>query len=512
MQDRSPDSLDLRDYIRPLRSRWWMVLLIVAVTTSCTYVYYSAKPKQYAASTTLLLESGSEAGVAQTDPDRAARNDAVLLRTNRVATEVARDIGYEGDPRVLLGLLAVAPAAGTDFLDIVVTAQDPQFAADVANGFARAYATTTDRRARSRARQARLDAQRRLADVPATSANASARRLLAERIQSLRVEENLPATNVSQLEQATAPSTPVGPNPRRNALFALVLAAVIAMTLAYGLELLDRRVGRLEEVGERYGRAVLAAIPAAGRDAQQTPSVLRPQAPFVEPFRSLRTMLQLKATDSADTKALGLRTILVTSAVSGEGKSTVALNLALSYVEAGVSVALIDADLRKPRLATHFGVRNDPGLADVLSGDRPVEAVLRLLSDNSSRADVRRAAAPQSGLRLLVSGQPSSDPAALLAGVGLLRVLNRLQTLSDIVIIDSPPLLAVSDAVALLPAVDGVLLVSRLKVTPTSAVQELNDLLGRVPDVNVLGVVANDVRERIGYGDGYGGGYGDEQR
>jgi len=185
---------------------------------------------------------------------------------------------------------------------------------------------------------------------------------------------------------------------------------------------------------------------------------------------------------------------------AGSGKSTVARNLALAYLEAGVSVALVDADLRRPSLAADFGLSNEPGLADVLSDRRSVGEVMRVVRQRRNGAAPRPDASTRFGLTLVSSGKLTGDPAALLGGSQLVRVISLLRASHEVVIIDSPPLLAVSDAVALLAAVDGVLLVTRLRTTPISAVEQLNDLLERVRGANILGVVANDALEPTGYG------------
>jgi len=501
MPDHPADSLNLGDYLRPLRSRWWLVLVIAAIATAGTYVYYAAQPSEYSATTTLFLERAALGG-ATLDPDRDARNRAVLLKTVAVAREVGREIGYRGNPRDLLTRLSVSASEGTDFLTLTTSGTDPLATARLTNAFARAYTTLSDRAARARAKLARVQAERRLAAVLRTPETQATRAELTQELARLRVEETSAQRTARQLEPAAAPSSPTGPNPRRNALFALVLSAVIAMLLAYGLELLDRRVNRIEDVSEHYGRPALVAIPRARAGEQNSNGGLRLMAPFVEPFRTLRTALQLHATDPADEEeeARPLSAILVTSAIVGEGKSTVARNLALAYLEAGVSVALVDADLRRPSLAADFGLSNEPGLADVLSDRRSVGEVMRVVRQRRNGAAPRPAASTRFGLTLVSSGKLTGDPAALLGGSQLVRVISLLRASHEVVIIDSPPLLAVSDAVALLAAVDGVLLVTRLRTTPISAVEQLNDLLERVRGANILGVVANDALEPTGYG------------
>lgn len=494
MQDHSSTSFDLSDYLRPVRAWWWLVLLITVLATGSTYVYFANKPKQYVASTTLFLEQAEPDAFA--DRARSARNDAVLLRTTATARIVAKEIGFKGDPRALLGSLSVTPSEETDFLTISVGGTDPQFIARLANEFAIAFSTITEGRARDQAKQERVRTQKQLEAIPETVATRTLRKELSERVQRLRIEEAGQGGMASQLEPALPPGAPTGPNPRRNALFAFFLSGLLGILLAYGLELLDRRLRRIEDIHEHYGRSVLATIPRSPKNRHEV-SGLTLNDTFVEPFRSLRTTLQLQATDSAIDEIHPPNTILVTSAVVGEGKSTVARNLALAYVEAGMSVAIIDADLRRPSLATGFGIDAEPGLTEVLSEQETVEAVMRVLHTGGNGAGPQPS---RFGLTVLTSGKTSRDPSALLSGWKLLRVVGMLRASHEIVIIDSPPLLAVSDALSLLSVADGTLLVSRLGVTPISAVEKLNGLLERVRDASILGVVANDAQETDDYG------------
>jgi Mrp family chromosome partitioning ATPase len=242
-----------------------------------------------------------------------------------------------------------------------------------------------------------------------------------------------------------------------------------------------------------------------------------------EPFRSLRTNLQLASLDTS------IKRLVVTSAVSGEGKSTVVRNLALTYREWGLSVAVLEADLRRPTLSAAFAVEpGPPGLTAVLTGECDLEdalididfdiASLEYLdkvrvgdeTEQSPAGGAKTASA--SKLVLLHSGEAPPNPQAVLAADKMRQVVDQLSERFDIVLIDTPPLLAVSDAIPLLPQSDGVILVTRVGVTERPAAQRAVAAAQLDPSVDVLGVVANDVTSqpgsRYGYGYGYGQGYG----
>jgi polysaccharide biosynthesis transport protein len=533
--DSATETVDLRSYLRPLRARWWIVVLIAVAVAAFSYAYYDRKPTTYSASTTLLLLPDAAEGGGG-DSDRVVREQAVIIRTRAVARLVAEELGIPAG-RGLPGTVSAGPSSGTDFLTLTSTSLDPRSAIDLVNAYARVYVSYSAEAGRAQARAARLAAERRLSAIPDTPQNRSRRQQLEAGIQTLAVQEKAVQSQAQHIEPALT-ATAISPSPLRNAIFGFVLGALLGLGIAYGLEHLDRRVRRVEEIGALYDRAVLVAVPGAPR--------------AVKALRTLRTTLQLQATDAVGGPGAPLRTMLVTSAIPGEGKSTVARSLALAYFEAGLKVALVDADLRRPTVAEVFGLARAPGLAEVLDG-MPLADALHVVRGASreegaslpasevrrqaigavggraadpplqfpgphrlppqppaaeptavSRTGASRAGDGSAGgsLDVLTSGKTPRDPAALLAGGPVGEVLRELGAGHDIVILDSSPLLPVSDAVGLLSAVEGVLLVSRIGVTSRDAVAQLTDLLDRVPSVNVLGVVANDVRRQVGHGYG----------
>jgi Mrp family chromosome partitioning ATPase len=248
---------------------------------------------------------------------------------------------------------------------------------------------------------------------------------------------------------------------------------------------------------------------------------------FRESFRVLRTNIELAQLDTPP------RTIVVSSATPGEGKSTVVRNLALAFRETGKRVAVVECDLRHPALGKLFGVPGGPGFTDVLShGATLDEVTVRVAAavpgfDELIRLDVERSVAAGTrtngsnggnghsahggAVTLLLSGARPANPPAVLASDRVTEVLDRLRDAHDVVLIDSAPLLAVTDTVPLLRYADAAIFVGRLGVTTRDTAKRLARFLERIPDVNLLGVVANDLSqfEAAGYGYGYGyGGYG----
>lgn len=244
-----------------------------------------------------------------------------------------------------------------------------------------------------------------------------------------------------------------------------------------------------------------------------------------ESIHQLRANLRLSSPDRPPRK------ILVTSGLPGEGKSTVVRNLAIVFREWGQRVAVVDADLRNPNLGRLFGVQPERGLTDVLTGDCtlhdamtivPVEALgLGMLErihahapdaspGRGGRIAIQGEDATPTTLTLIGPGPRPASPPAVLSAAATQHAFDEILQSHDIVLIDSPPLLAVSDTMALLSEVDAVVLVSRLTVTTKDSARRTTELIARVPGVRVAGLVVNDLSKLAGveYGYGYGGTYG----
>lgn len=207
---------------------------------------------------------------------------------------------------------------------------------------------------------------------------------------------------------------------------------------------------------------------------------LDPSGAASEAYRVLRTNLQFMGLDKP------LKRILVTSAIPSEGKSTVAANLAVVFAQAGSRVCLVDADLRQPRMAKLFGVENWRGLSNLVVGQGELEEFLQ--------------SGPEQGLSLLTSGPVPPNPAELLGSLQMGAVLRELSDRFDVVVLDSPPVLAVTDAAVLAPKVDGVILVAEAgRVARQQVVQARNAL--KAVNGRVLGTVLNKVKLR--YREGY---------
>lgn len=519
MESGARDQPTLAEYLAPLRARRWLILAIVAVATVAAYAYSARQEKVYEASTKLFVAQEANplvgAGAGYSD-DRSVENQATLLTSTDVSTVVDRQLKYDGSPSELASRVTATPSSGSDFITIEARGRTGEEAAAIANGFARTFIDVRSDERRDQINKAleQLREQlRSLGDEPEDSAD---RAEITASIRQLEVAARSAPGRATQIDPARPPGGATSPKPRRTALLAFVLSLLGAIFLAYALHRFDPRLRKVDEAATIYRRPVMASL-IHDEALARFDGDLRAIAPASrEAFRELRVNLDLAALDRP------FRTIVVTSAVAGEGKSTVARNLALAYHEAGRRVALVDADLRQQGLSRRIGEGTNGGFIDVLAGRHGLDEAIRTLEVEDPGAAALAAisadaAGPTgngngpSGVTFLAAGPEPPNPPAILESSAAASLLQELAGRHDVLIVDTAPLLAVSDAIPLLGRADAVLLVARSGKIDRRGAQRAAGLLERVPNVNVVGVVVNDLTgmEASAYG-GYGYGQSDD--
>jgi len=320
---------------------------------------------------------------------------------------------------------------------------------------------------------------------------------LLSQYQLSRIGESAETGRVRVIDAATTPLVPISPHKKRSALIAALLGIALGMAAAVLADRFDDAVQGPDEVRDRLQMVLLGSIPRVRRkpgepalDAAGTEAAYRlvthvdPMSLVAEAFRSLRTNIAFARAHQ------DLRTLMITSPAPGEGKSTVAVNLATTFAQQGQRTLLIDADLRRSVLDRTFQIPRNPGLTDVLVG-------------NVTLADAIRAT-DVPNLSILPSGQFPPNPSELLGSAQMRTTIDLAKQSFDIVMIDSPPILAVTDASVLCTVADGTVVVIRLGLTTREAVRRSIAQL-RVVNGRILGAVLNAVDFR---GGGYQGGYG----
>ena len=311
---------------------------------------------------------------------------------------------------------------------------------------------------------------------------------LLRREKELQVLANSRGNNVRIVERAGVPAVPFSPNMRRSALLGGMVGLLLALGIAFGLDHINDTIRTPDDVTRRLGLSFLGLIPAV-RGYQDRP-VLSGSSDFSEAIRALRTSLAL--THSSNGSAV----VLVTSAQPLEGKTTTACNVAMALAYGGARVLLIDADLRRPGVHTGLGLENTRGLAELLSNQAPItETVQRLAEPN---------------LWVMTAGQTPSNPSELLASGRMDSLMRQVQTGPfDWVVIDTPPVLAVTDASIVARWASGVAFVVGSEMTRGRLAERAIEMLSAARP-SFIGAVLNRVdvkRSRYYYSQHYGYGY-----
>ena len=351
--------------------------------------------------------------------------------------------------------------------------------------------------------------------------------LLKERLQEALIKEKERGAEVSIVRPAIAPTVPVNPvQPLARAQFGLLIGLILGLILAFLVEALDNSIGAIDEVESLMDTRVLGVIPAldpkldlaeeptevaspddVGRHPFLT-SLFAPKARLAEAFRSLRTNVVF-ATLERD-----LKIILVTGGSQMEGKTTVALNLAITLAQLGKKTLLVEADLRRPYIRHALGLVKAPGLSEAVLGSVSLgDVTLGIAELMMGKAGMERLldSPGMDNFFVLLSGYPPSNPSELLSSQGLVKVLTEARAQYDYVILDSSPILPVPDAAILASRADVTLLVIRVGHMPRVALRRAKALLDAT-STRLLGVCLSGVRpdlssdyaEMASYGYRYG--------
>jgi succinoglycan biosynthesis transport protein ExoP len=497
----------LRDYLNVLWRRKWIVVQAVVLVPLVAALVSVRQPAMYNASARVLLRAqnlpANLEGVydpTQQNATRVASTQAQLARAPEVARKTVSAAGLSGwSGSELLGISAVAANPDTDILTFSVTYRDPAVATRLATEYARQailYWRDLDRGA-LKAAQAAVEG--RIASLAAAGNQSSPLyRTLVQQRQRLETMQSLLAPRAVLVQPATGAGQ-VQPHVRKNVFMGLVLGLVLGLGLALLWEALDSRVRSAEPITARLRLPLLGRLPRPPRRLRRMQRLIMqddPTGPHAEAFRILRTNFEFANLGTA------ARSVMVTSAVEKEGKSTTVANLALVLARAGRRVTLVDLDLRSASLHRFLGVDPQPGITDVALGDVPLDGTLvrvDLGDPESPRARSGGYGVPEGSLQFLPAGSLQSNPGEFISRLRLKPILDELHRQSDIVLIDGPPLLRVGDAIAVSSRVDALVVVTRLNMVRFKMLDDLGRVLRSCP-VAKLGVIVAGADVETGYG------------
>jgi capsular exopolysaccharide synthesis family protein len=437
--------------------------------------------KEYTATATLLFREtptavGEASGVV--DPTREAATNGELVALPVVAEEVENLTNGAIPAGEVLGAVAVTPSSTADTAAVSATTTSGSRSAQIANAYANAYISFRRNADREQVQGAIELAEQSLVEMEPAVREGPQGEALSKELDQLKLNQALQTGGAELVQRASAPSEPSSPDPKKNVLLGIFLGALLGFGLAALLERVDRRVRSSEEMEELYGLPIVGRIPRSSRLADSpTAQAIGAQTMEGEAFRALRANLRYFSVDQQ------LKAILIVSPEEGDGKSTVARSLAMAMAEMGDHVVLVEADLRKGSAFRQVTGQPAPGLSNVLTG-MPLESVLVHIGVQAPSHSATRA------LAVLPSGPIPPNPSELLESQRMREVLASLRSQYEIVILDSPALGAVSDALAVVPEASEIVVVGGLAKTTRDAARELTKQFSLL-DKKPIGVIVN---------------------
>lgn len=490
--------LTLREYLDVLRRRRWVVLLVFGVTVLLGVLPVSLGDATYASTASLQVTSEETGPFDNSDPNvqgqvRSVLTDVERLKTSGLRALVNERLGPEAEP---FDAVSAALIGFSEVIEVTVTAGSPAAAADAANAYADVFveqrrresnealvAQSDELRGRAEAAQGRVtDIDRQLADPATDPAALEGLRLersslalqvsdFGRRADQLEVEAALREGGIQVLSRATLELDPVGTSPVQAGFVAGVLGLLAGLALAVILDIVQDRLSSRDDLDViAPDLSVLASIP-------HMPDVADPTPEAVEAYRYLSTTLEFSRMRTP------FRSVVITSAVSSEGKTTTAVHLARAMAEMDQRVVLVDADIRRTGVHRELGLPNRVGLSSVLAGETDVESAIHYVEPR---------------LAVLTAGPASAVANELVGSDEFAALMEELAAQCDLLIVDAPPVLPVADPLLVARAVDVAIVVSRIGVVRR---REVRATIRRFREASLplVGLVANDAQPEKGY-------------
>jgi capsular exopolysaccharide synthesis family protein len=512
--------MELRQYLGIARRWWWLMVISTLLAAGAGYFFSQRQTPVYQATTTLMVgQSIQSTELTSADillSERLASTYADIARRQPVLQAVVDRLSLPDSFQALRSRVSVSPVRDTQLLEITVQASSPEEARVTADEVARQLillsptgmedreteANQSFARERLASLQAKIqEGQGRLQELQAALDEPLSTQQAKEIQDEINTLEGLIATwesNHTELmvyiesgrspnyltvvEPAQAGANPIRPRTRQDTLLAAVVGLLLSLGVIFLIEYLDDTLKSPDDMLQQLGLVTLGAVGTISGKGGQDKLIAQqePFSPVSEAYRMIRSNLQFMAVDRP------LRAIMITSPLSSEGKSVTVANLGVVMAQAGLKTIIVDTDLRRPVQHRLFHVSNDQGVTELLRAPE--------LEVNGHLADTG-----VENLKLLTSGEIPPNPSELLGSRRMDQLLGRLTELADVVIFDSPPVLAVADATVLSKRVDGLVLVAEAGQTRMAAARQAVLNLQQA-GANLLGGVLNRVS-------GKGGGY-----
>ncbi len=493
MEESGERAPELRDYGRMVWRHRWLIIVTVAVAMAAALGFSLRETPTYNATAQLIIQRGDKLSSSQQNATDAARNvdtETAILRSKEVQDAARKELGHAAS-------ISVSSSGSSDVVNVSASSSNARQAAADANVYTASYVALRRKQNIDDLVQAGAQVQAQITDLnrglarlqkgsPELATTESRLSFLQQQLDGLQISANLNQVGGARvLASASVPTSPVSPKPVRNVAIAFVLGLLLAVGLTFLREYLDDTVSSREELERATAELpVLGQIPRVAHwSDRKTPyvvSIAAPHSPAAEGYRTLRTALQFLDIDHT------FHSIQVTSSQTDEGKSTTLANLAVAFARAGQRVTIVCCDFRRPRIHEFFGLSNEAGFTSVMLG-------------TASLSDALQQVPGESDLALLSTGPLPPNPSELLSSARAGEVIASLEKGSDLVLVDSPPVLPVSDALIVSGMVDATLLVASAKASSRRGLHRSVEVLRQVY-APLVGTVLNNTEAAAGYG------------
>jgi capsular exopolysaccharide synthesis family protein len=488
----SSEAFNLVQILDVLRRRALWILVCVVLASGAAFAVSRHETKKYTATASLAFGNNSLSqqiaglsGGATGSQLVQQANNLEQVRLGDYAATTASELGHGLTAEKVSEGLSINGQGESGVVDVSATATTPVLAAAIANTYTRQFADAQQSANRQYLASALALVQKQLAKLTRVQRVGEDGLNLQNRIQTLSLLKELDYNNVHVAQEALAPAGPSSPRTSKNVIIGGALGLFLGLALAFLLEHVDRRIRRPEDLEEIYRLPTLGAVPrraGLARSSRHNAGKTGALSPVEsEAFSLIRAHLRFFNVDRE------LRTIVIASAEGGDGKSTIARRLAEAAARLGSRVLLLEADLRRPTLGQQLDIQPGPGLAGVLIGAIPIDEATQTV-DLEASSDLGTRGRT---LDVLAAGAVlPPNPGELLESYRMDAVLEQVKSAYDLVVIDTAPLTAVSDAFSLLTKVDGVVVVGRVGRSRRDAAARLHRVLAS-SGAPVLGVIAN---------------------
>ncbi len=499
--------MELRDCLEVLKNRKWIIIQAVIVITATVVVFsFLQTPIYVATSKVMVTEKAVMNLFGQMSFPWRSYNSSIetqmqLVKSPPVAERVMQTLELSTSQEALLSQVQVEQVGETSLIKIHVEDSNPRRAASIANAFAMSYVDWSEATSQHESRTLRKELTGEISDTREDILNIGRKidskqegeplseddklqlelatkfyAMLAEKNQELKINERLESNNIELVAPAIIPTVPISPTPVRNGTLALAVGLIFGCSLALFVEYLDNTIKSPDDVDKYFRLPLLGQIPVEIKSVDNSESKIvshvYAKSNGAEAYRALRTNIQYLNYDQST------KSMIITSGSPEEGKTTILSNLAVAVAQAGKNVIVVCGDLRRPAVHKIFDISNAVGLSDILAGSSTFKEALQ-----DSEIE---------NLKVLPSGPLPPNPSELLGSEQMKTVLDEAASQADIVLVDTPPALAVTDCAVIAPHVDGVMLVASSGNTTREIAKQVRKRLQSI-NARLLGVVLNNM-------------------